>query len=133
MGIGDNIRRSAEDALRDLAGLSEPTDDAHAPEPGDPDEGIKVHSSISQGSNAGDVRDGNPGRAPESAQAQAPGQGTSGNILRGDGGDGNDSGAGSTQAREADAPPPRDVPDPGGLRADPSEGESDPSSSMGRG
>ena len=59
MGIGDNIRRSAEDALRDLAGLSEPTDDAHAPEPGDPDEGIKVHSSISEGSNAGDVRDGN--------------------------------------------------------------------------
>ena len=56
MGIGDNVRGAAENALKDLAGLSEPNDDAHAPEPGDPSDEIKVHSSISEGSNAGEAR-----------------------------------------------------------------------------
>jgi hypothetical protein len=58
MGIGDNIRGLAGNAMKDLAGLSEPADDGHVPEPGDPDEDIKVHSSVSEGSNAGE---GEPG------------------------------------------------------------------------
>lgn len=140
MGIGDNIRRSAEDALRDLAGLSEPADDAHAPEPGDPGDEIKVHSSISEGSNSEDAPGDGPDRAPEPQRAPAhePGRGTSGNILSEDG---NVSGDGPARTREADDGPPRGVPgpgglpepDPNGLRADPSEGEGDPSASMGRG
>ncbi|HSN36130.1 MAG TPA: hypothetical protein VLT34_07250 [Arthrobacter sp.] len=140
MGMGDNIRRSAEDALRDLAGLSEPADDAHVPEPGDPGDEIKVHSSISEGSNSGDVPGDGPDRAPDPQQApaQEPGRGTSGNDLPGDGTVSGDEPAG---AREADDGHPRGVPgpaglpepDPNGLRADPSEGEGDPSASMGRG
>lgn len=60
MGIGDNVR-AAEHALKDLAGLSERTDDGHVPEPGDPDETIKVHSSISEGFNAGAAERGSAG------------------------------------------------------------------------
>ena len=33
MGIGDSIGKAAENAMEDLAGTSEPADDAHAPEP----------------------------------------------------------------------------------------------------
>jgi hypothetical protein len=58
MGIGDSIGKAAENAMEDLAQTSEPTDDAHTPEPGASDEDVQVHSSISEGSNA---RDGDAG------------------------------------------------------------------------
>ena len=57
MGIGDSIGKAAENAMEDLAGTSEPADDAHAPEPGASDDDVQVHSSISEGSNAGDNSD----------------------------------------------------------------------------
>jgi len=58
MGIGDSIGKAAENAMEDLAQTSDPTDDAHAPEPGASDEDVQGHSSISEGSNA---RDGEAG------------------------------------------------------------------------
>jgi hypothetical protein len=146
MGIGDSVRGAAENALRDLSGLSRPADDAHTPEPGDSGEKIGVHSSISEGSNAEEDADRS---RPDSGSrdstldrqqpAQAPGHGAAGNIVRDEGrggGTGADSAGGETAAG-----PPRDVAGPGGLpgpdseglRADPSESEGDPSSSMGRG
>jgi hypothetical protein len=68
MGIGDGIEKAAENAMEDLAGISRPTDDGHAPEPGNPDEEIRVHSSISEGSNAADDSDQarGTGRPPQS-------------------------------------------------------------------
>ena len=151
MGIGDSVRGAAENALKDLSGLSQPADDAHAPEPGEPGEKIGVHSSISEGSNAEEDADrSRPGAAgsrdtalDRQQSAQAPGHGAAGNIVSGEGGGegtGADS-AGDEASDEAAARPPRDVagpgglpgPDSGGLRADPSESEGDPSSSMGRG
>lgn len=139
MGTGDNIRKSAENALKDLAGLSGPADDAHAPDPGSPQEEIGVHSSISEGSNAADA----PTREPLSSgtSAQPPGQGSSENIVR----DGSEDrapaqdGDGGTAAEEPRVPPqgvpgPAGLPgpDPASLHADPSEGDADPSASMGR-
>jgi hypothetical protein len=61
MGIGDSIGKAAENAMEDLAGTSEPTDDAHVPEPGTKDDDVQVHSSISEGSNAMDDDDASPG------------------------------------------------------------------------
>jgi hypothetical protein len=155
MGIEDSVRGAAENALRDLSGLSQPADDAHTPEPGDPGEKIGLHSSISEGSNAEEDADhsrpdsgSRDSRLHGQESAQAPGHGAAGhaghaghagNIVSDEGGG---EGGGADSAGEgAAAGPPRDVagpgglpgPDPGGLRADPSESEADPSSSMGRG
>ncbi len=52
MSAGDRISKAAKDAMEDLAGTSEPSDDAHVPEPGDPAEPIKVNSSVSEATNA---------------------------------------------------------------------------------
>jgi hypothetical protein len=142
MGIGENVRGTAENALKDLAGLSEPNDDAHVPEPGEPYEDIKVHSSISEGSNAGEPRPAVDSRDRPGAPEEAPGHGTDGNIIPSDGGD--NPGASGSEAAPGEAnhsDPPRGVPGPGGLpdpdpeglRADPSEGDSDPTASTGRG
>lgn len=136
MGSGDNLRGASENALRDLAGLSEPTDDAHVPEPGAPDEEIKVHSSISEGSNTAHVSSGEPFKTDESVLA--PGQGTAGNIVRE--GDPAVLGGEVDRVQETASGPPRDVPGPGGLpapdpdglRAGPAEGGDDPSAAMGR-
>jgi hypothetical protein len=74
MGIGDSIGKAAENAMEDLAQTSDPTDDAHVPEPGASDEDIQVHSSISEGSNARDGDDGpqQSGRTTYTPQARAP-------------------------------------------------------------
>lgn len=156
MGIGDSIRKAADNAMKDLGGTSEPTDDAHVPEPGDPDEEIKVHSSISEGSNAADAaedRAGGPGGEAGTGVNIVPGRG---GPAGGPGGSDAGTPAGTAESGTAepgtaepgaaesgdDTPePPRDVPGPGGLpdpdpdvlRADPSEGDSDPSTGMGRG
>lgn len=145
MGIGDGIKKAAENAMEDLAGISRPTDDGHVPEPGNPDEEIRVHSSISEGSNAADDTREVPGtgqRHQSTPPAEAAG---SENASRDDGrpdnapnSEGPDAG---TEAPAEAGDVPRDVPGPAGLpspdpdalRADPSEGGQDPSTGMGRG
>ncbi|YCH10023.1 hypothetical protein ACTAQJ_10875 [Arthrobacter sp. alpha11c] len=143
MGVEDSIRKAAENAMEDLAGTSDPVGDQHVPEPGAKDDDIQVHSSISEGSNAMDS---------ESPEEQA--QATSGRsfAVAGDGEAHEESAARSAgvtdsdmnQDREGDrdlpaasgdVPGPAGLPDgtPDGLRADPSEGDEDPSTSMGRG
>jgi len=144
MGIGDGIKKAAENAMEDLAGISRPTDDGHAPEPGNPDEEIRVHSSISEGSNAADDTDEVPGtgQRPQSTPPETAGPGNArrdeGRTDKGLNSGGPDAGA-EEPAETGDVP--RDVPgqaglpspDPDSLRADPSEGDQDPSTGMGRG
>jgi hypothetical protein len=133
MGIGDSIEQAAENAMEDLGGVSEATDDGHAPEPGAPDEEIKVHSSISEGSNALEDTDETPGRS--SGPPQSPHLDE--NTGPGGGRAGRPDAAADAEVRGV----PRDVPGPGGLpgpdpdalRADPSESDEDPSADMGRG
>lgn len=134
MGIGDSIGKAAENAMEDLAGTSKPTDDAHAPEPGARDDDIQVHSSISEGSNAmdddGDTSPG-AGSGRTTYTPQGPGAEASGGTGAEDSG-----GTGAAEGSDV----PRDVagsaglpdPDPDELRADPSEGDQDPSTGLGR-
>lgn len=139
MGIGDSIGKAAENAMEDLAGTSEPTDDAHVPEPGTKDDDVQVHSSISEGSNAMDD-DGDASHGGEAGlSSSAPqGPGPAGNGGSGGPGGSEDSAdIGATETPDV----PRDVagsaglpdPDPDELRADPSEGGEDPSTGVGRG
>jgi hypothetical protein len=151
MGIGDSIGKAAENAMEDLAGTSEPTDDAHAPEPGAKDEDIQVHSSISEGSNAMDddgeappgAGTGRTSYTPQGPGAEASGgSGTSG-AAAGAGTEGG-AGAGAPDSGGIGAAEGTDVPghvagsaglpdpDPDELRADPSEGDQDPTTGMGR-
>lgn len=142
MGIGDNVRGAAEHALKDLAGLSERTHDGHVPEPGDPDETIKVHSSISEGSNAEAAERGSAGGTgrtddPVSENGRRASESTTSlttTPLHHP--------ATNATADEGYVPgPPRGVPgsgglpdpDPEGVRADPSEADDDPTVPMGRG
>ena len=134
MGIGDSIGKAAENAMEDLAGTSKPTDDAHVPEPGARDDDIQVHSSISEGSNAMDD-DGEASPAAGTGRTtytpQGPGAEASGGTGAEDAG-----GIGAAEGSDV----PRDVagsaglpdPDPDELRADPSEGDQDPSTGLGR-
>lgn len=52
MGIGDSIGKAAENAMEDLAGTSKPTEKMDVPDPTNPNDGVEVHSSVSEGSNA---------------------------------------------------------------------------------
>lgn len=144
MGIGDSIGKAAENAMEDLAGTSKPSEDAQVPEPTDPNSDVELHSSISEGSNA-----------MEAEKEKAPGLKTgsaTGPVSSNPAGTGKEpaSSAGSSDpdARapaESDSPTgapdvPRDVPgsaglpegDPDALRADPGEGDEDPSTGLGR-
>lgn len=157
MGIGDSIGKAAENAMEDLAGTSKPTEKTHVPDPTNPNDDVEVHSSLSEGSNAMEAE---KQKAPGLKAGAAPGP-VSENPLGGDadtdelgGGDsqesagrgsaGEDDGglAGSASAPAGGAPAaPSGVPGSGGLpesnpdelRADPSEGDQDPSTSTGRG
>jgi hypothetical protein len=143
MGIGDSIGKAAENAMEDLAGTSKPTEKMDVPDPTDPNDDVEVHSSLSEGSNAmeaekqkapglktgaapapvsenpfgGDVDETDTNQADDdglAGNATAPGgAGTSGGSVAGSGG------------------LPESNPDE--LRADPSEGDQDPSTSTGRG
>jgi hypothetical protein len=148
MGLGDSIRKAADNAAEDLAGLSEPADDGHVPEPDAAGEEIKVHSSISEGSNATAARaESRPGPGETRGQRQA-GRGESGtthNIIPG----GIGSGADRSDGESSPTPEPGDGngdvihsvpgpaglpdPDPDGLKADSSGADTDPSTGMGRG
>ncbi len=141
MGIGDSIGKAAENAMEDLAGTSKPTEGMDVPEPTDPNSDVEVHSSISEGSNAMEAeKEGAPGL--KAGPATGP---VSGNPIEPENGSGAASSAKSPaeakSARDTDTPDvPRDVPgpaglpegDPGELRADPSEGDQDPSTGLGR-
>ena len=154
MGIGDSIGKAAENAMEDLAGTSKPTEKLDVPDPTDPNDDVEVHSSLSEGLNAmeaekqkapglkagaapdpvseaplgGDVEEGESTRAPHSTQG---GSGTEETGLTGDA----SAPSGGTDGVPRDVPGPAGLPegDPGELRADPSEGDQDPSTSTGRG
>lgn len=155
MGIGDSIGKAAENAMEDLAGTSEPTDDAHVPEPGAQDDDIQVHSSISEGSNAMDDDDspagagtGGSGYTQGTGTAASGGAGTGGAAAgstagaAGEGDTGTGTGipdAGGIGAAEGSGTPGHVAgsaglpdPDPDELRADPSEADQDPTTGMGR-
>ena len=154
MGIGDSIGKAAENAMEDLAGTSEPTDDAHVPEPGAQDDDIQVHSSISEGSNAMDddspagAGTGGSGYMQGTGTAVSGGAGTGGAAAgstagaAGEGDTGTGTGtqdAGGTGAAEGSGTPGHVAgsaglpdPDPDELRADPSEADQDPTTGMGR-
>ncbi|MCE3244247.1 MAG: hypothetical protein K0S72_370 [Arthrobacter sp.] len=155
MGIGDSIGKAAENAMEDLAGTSEPTDDAHVPEPGAKDDDIQVHSSISEGSNAMDDDDspagagtGRTGSSQGTGTAAGGGAGTggaaadstAGTAAEGDTGTGTGiQDAGGIGAAEGSGTPGHVAgsaglpdPDPDELRADPSEADQDPTTGLGR-
>ena len=154
MGIGDSIGKAAENAMEDLAGTSEPTDDAHVPEPGAKDDDIQVHSSISEGSNAMDddspagAGTGGTGSSQGTGTAVSGGAGTGGAAAgstagaAGEGDTGTGTGiqdAGGIGAAEGSGTPGYVAgsaglpdPDPDELRADPSEADQDPTTGMGR-
>lgn len=156
MGIGDSIRNAAENAMKDLGGTAEPHDDAHVPEPGAPDDEIKVHSTISEASNTMEAAEderrsdepaGSDGQ-DRPAQRSESGAGTSGDAPPAGGGTSGESGTaagtgqpGTGQSGEGTVTPPGHVPGPGGLpapepdelRADPTEADKDPSTGTGRG
>ncbi|XAS73368.1 hypothetical protein VUN82_05875 [Micrococcaceae bacterium Sec5.1] len=143
MGVEDSIRKAAENAMEDLAGTSDPVDDQHVPEPGAKDDDIQVHSSISEGSNAMDSE--SPDKAAQTTSDRSfavagDGEAHEEPTTRSAGVTDSD----MNQEREGDRDVPAasgDVPGPAGLpngtpdqlRADPSEGDEDPSTSMGRG
>ncbi|WP_353710965.1 hypothetical protein [Arthrobacter sp. K5] len=149
MGIGDSIGKAAENAMEDLAQTSDPTDDAHVPEPGASDEDIQVHSSISEGSNAGDDDLGpqqsgrttytpqGPGTEASGGQGTADTSGDESDRSTGVPASGGIGAASATDATEAarGVPGPAGLPDPDPeeMRADPSEGDQDPGTGLGRG
>jgi hypothetical protein len=152
MGIGDSIGKAAENAMEDLAGTSKPTEKLNVPDPTDPNDDVEVHSSISEGSNAMEAEKQKapglktgaaPGPVSESPfggdidetnndNAEA-GRGTGDAGLAGDasaptGGAGS-AGSGGASGVTGGLPDS----DPDELRADPTEGDQDPSTSTGRG
>jgi hypothetical protein len=147
MGIGDSIGKAAENAMEDLAGTSKPTEKLNVPDPTDPNDDVEVHSSISEGSNAMEAE---KQKAPGLKTGPAPGP-VSENPFGGDTDEtdndrANDDGglAGSAAAPGGGAESAREggvsgvsggLPDsnPDELRADPTEGDQDPSTSTGRG
>ncbi|MCR1160802.1 hypothetical protein NEK97_04945 [Paenarthrobacter sp. UW852] len=137
MGVEDSIRKATENAMEDLANTSKPVNDQQVPEPGEKDDDIQVHSSISEGSNAMD-EDLSP---KPTGRRRAPGEpdgGTRAASSDSDGGThrGDDVTSDATsEASSGDVAGPAGLPssDPDDLRADPSEGSGDPSTSLGRG
>jgi len=145
MGIGDSIGKAAENAMEDLAGTSKPTEKLDVPDPTDPNDDAEVHSSLSEGSNAMSAeKQKAPGLKTGAAPAPVSDSPLGGDV---DETDNDRDGTGSTDddglAGDATAPTggggttagPAGLPDsnPDELRADPTEGDEDPSTSTGRG
>lgn len=151
MGIGDSIGKAAENAMEDLAGTSKPTEKMNVPDPTDPNDDVEVHSSISEGSNAMEAEKEKapglktgpaPGPVSESPfggdtdetnndRAEA-GRGTGDDGLTGSAAAPGGAGAAGNRGPGGVA---GGLPDsnPDELRADPTEGDQDPSTSTGRG
>jgi hypothetical protein len=137
MGIGESIGKAAENAMEDLAGTSSPTANAKVPEPTDPNSDVEVHSSISEGSNAMAAE---KEKAPGLKAGPATGPVSSRPMEADAGRDAPAGGAADSAAPDDAEDVPRDVPGPAGLpdgdpdalRADPGEGDQDPSTELGR-
>ncbi|TQJ34764.1 hypothetical protein [Arthrobacter sp. SLBN-122] len=155
MGIGDSIGKAAENAMEDLAGTSKPTEKMDVPDPADPNDDVEVHSSLSEGSNAMEAE---KQKAPGLKTGAAPGP-VSENPFGGDADETNNANGGGQTGRAPDdaslagdataptggAGPAQGSPgvsgvsgglpesNPDELRADPTEGDQDPSTSTGRG
>ena len=137
MGIGDSIGKAAENAMEDLAGTSKPTEKMNVPDPTDPNDDVEVHSSISEGSNAMEAE---KEKAPGLKTGPAPGP-VSESPLGGDVDETNNdraeagSGTGDGGLTGSTGGVAGGLPDsnPDELRADPTEGDQDPSTSTGRG
>lgn len=134
MGVEDSIRKATENAMEDLAGTSKPVNDQQVPEPGEKDDDIQVHSSISEGSNAMDQDLPSKENRP-TGRRRAPGEPDGGTRAASSDSDGGTHRGEDVPAAPGDVPGPAGLPDgdPDDLRADPSEGGGDPSTSMGRG
>jgi hypothetical protein len=150
MGIGDSIGKAAENAMEDLAGTSDPVEKRDVPDPSDPNSDVEVHSSLSEGSNAMEAE---KQKAPGLKAGAAPGpvsespfggdaDETANDQAYDDGGLAGSASAPGSAAGSAGANSTGDVsgvsgglPDsnPDELRADPTEGDQDPSTSTGRG
>ncbi|WP_258804411.1 hypothetical protein [Pseudarthrobacter sp. NS4] len=148
MGIGDSIGKAAENAMEDLAGTSKPTEKLNVPDPTDPNDDVEVHSSISEGSNAMEAeKQKAPGLKTGAAPAPVSENPFGGDVDETDNDRAEEASGDDGTARDAAAPAgglqgaPSGVRGPGGLpesnpdelRADPSEGDQDPSTSTGRG
>jgi len=134
MGVEDSIRKATENAMEDLAGTSKPVNDQQVPEPGEKDDDIQVHSSISEGSNAMDQDLPSKENRP-TGRRRAPGEPDGGTRAASSDSDGGTHRGEDVPAAPGDVPGPAGLPDgdPDDPRADPSEGGGDPSTSMGRG
>lgn len=150
MGMGDSIGKAAENAMEDLAGTSDPVEKRDVPDPSDPNSDVEVHSSLSEGSNAMEAE---KQKAPGLKAGAAPGpvsESPFGGDVDGrsnDRANDDDGGlAGSASAPGGAAGSASDgvtgnvsgvaggLPDsnPDELRAHPTEGDQDPSTSTGR-
>jgi hypothetical protein len=150
MGIGDSIGKAAENAMEDLAGTSDPVEKRDVPEPSDPNSDVEVHSSLSEGSNAMEAeKQKAPGLKPGPAPGPVSESPLGGDVdetgndqANDDGGLAGRASAPDSAAGSAGSGSTGDVsgvsgglPDsnPDELRADPTEGDQDPSTSTGRG
>lgn len=143
MGIGDSIGKAAENAMEDLAGTSKPTEKMDVPDPTDPNDDVEVHSSLSEGSNAMEAeKQKAPGLKTGAAPAPVSENPFGGDVDENDTDEADDGGlAGNATAPGAAGAAGGSVRGSGGLpesnpdelRADPSEGDQDPSTSTGRG
>ncbi|MDQ0675315.1 hypothetical protein QFZ36_002876 [Pseudarthrobacter siccitolerans] len=150
MGIGDSIGKAAENAMEDLAGTSDPVEKRDVPEPSDPNSDVEVHSSLSEGSNALEAeKQKAPGLKPGPAPGPVSQSPLGGDVDETGNDQANDDGrlAGSASAPDSaggseGSGPTGDVSgvsgglpesNPDELRADPTEGDQDPSTSTGRG
>jgi hypothetical protein len=79
MGIGDSIRKVADDAMKDLGDNSLPPNDGPTPEPGKKADDVRVHSSISEGSNA---MEGGDDAEPDRAADEAARDSLAGDLTR---------------------------------------------------
>lgn len=145
MGAGDEISKAAENAMEDLAGISEPSDDGHVPEPGKPGEPIKVNSSVSEGTNASETEredrgatgsvehDATRGGGERSAPAASENaQGSSDRAESQDSDGGLGEGAIGQATGGVAGPAGLPDPDPEDGTAEPLESDQDPSAGMGR-
>ncbi|MDP9934777.1 hypothetical protein J2T11_001117 [Paenarthrobacter nicotinovorans] len=140
MGVDDSIRKATENAMEDLAGTSDPVDKDNVPEPGEKDDDIQVHSSISEGSNAMDSETPDEQADERSFAVDGHGETHEEHVHHDQGVTDSDinqdrEGDRDVPSASGDVPGPAGLPegDPDSLRADPSEGGEDPSTSMGRG
>lgn len=141
MSAREEISKAAENAMKDLAGTSEPSDDAHVPEPGKPGEPIKVNSSVSEATNASETeREGAAAgnlagdRTPsdnDEVNAQAPFE--SPDSPDADLSLGRDGSTARAAGGGVPGPAGLPEPDPQDGTAEPLEADEDPSTGMGRG